>query len=380
MATQPAPAPAQAAPKNAPAIPFGVASRQQDRLSLTPPIYNLQSAASTQISPQEIPATGYMRSLMVQVIMTATGGTPAFLNTDAPFSVISQLGLRAADGTPIIVPLTGFQHYLVNKYFGKTSFGQTADPRYGIQYVAAAGGVTKFWLEIPLEIDPVTGFTSIPAMAANRSYQMDITLNSIGGVFSATTPPTGVTVQLKVYARYWTQPAAANTLQQAQQQAPLGLGSLTKIQLETPTITPGDQWVKSNNVGQTIRNHVLVLRTSAGVRTDTDWPNLFQLILDNEPQNYWPRDFFEQQISQWYGYGAATKDIAGGLDTGVYPIPYHAFMGSLAGDPNNSRGQLLYTNSGSQLQFYGSSFGAAASKLEILSEQLSAPAAATYAR
>jgi hypothetical protein len=317
---------------------------------------------------------------MVQVIMTATGGTPAFLNTDAPFSVISQLGLRAADGTPIIVPLTGFQHYLVNKYFGKTSFGQTADPRFGIQYSAVAGGVTKFWLEIPLEIDPVTGFAAIPAMAANRSYQLDITLNSIGGVFSATTPPTGVTVQLKVYARYWTQPAAANTLGQAQQQAPLGLGSLTKVQLETPTITPGDQWVKSNNVGQTIRNHVLVLRTSAGVRTDTDWPNLFQLILDNEPQNYWTRDFFEQQISQWYGLSATSKDVVGGLDTGVYPIPYHAFMGSLAGDPNNSRGQLLYTNSGSQLQFYGSSFGAAASKLEILSEQLSAPAAATYAR
>jgi hypothetical protein len=290
------------------------------------------------------------------------------------------MGLRAADGTPIIVPLSGFQHFLQNKYFGKTSFGATADPRAGLQYVAAAGGTSSFWLEIPLEIDKQSGFTAIPAMAANRSYQLDISLNSIGGVFSATTPPTGVTVQIQVYARYWTQPAATNTVQQAQAQAPIGAGSVTKVQLETPTITPGDQWVKSNNVGQSIRNHVLVLRTAAGVRTDADWPALMQIILDNEPQTYWTKAFWEYQIARWFDFRATSKDVANGLDTGVYPVPWHAFEGSLAGDPLNSRGQLLYTNSGSQLQFYGSSFGASASKLEILSEQVSAPAAALYAR
>lgn len=374
-----APAPAKAAPAG-PIVPFSVGSRMQDRLSLTPAIQNLASAAATQISPQEIPATGWMRSLVVQVTMIATGGTPAFLNTDAPFSVIASMGLRAADGTPIIVPLTGYQHYLQNKYFGKTSFGAQGDPKVGYQYVALAGGTTTFFIEIPLEIDKQSGFTSIPAMAANRSYQLDVSLNSIGGIFSATTPPTGVTVQLRVYANYWTQPAAANTQAQSQAQAPIGAGAVTKVQLETPTITPGDQWVKSNNVGQSIRNHVLVLRTSAGVRTDSDWPNLMQIILDNEPQTYWTKALWEYKMCNWYDFRATTKDVANGLDTGVYVVPWHAFEGSLAGDPLNSRGQLLYTNSGSQLQFYGSAFGASASKLEILSEQVSAPAAALYAR
>ena len=87
-------------------------------------------------------------------------------------------------------------------------------------------------------------------------------------------------------------------------------------------------------------------------------------------------------MTRIYGLDASqsSKDVAGGLDTGVYVLPYSALLGGLAGDPANSRGQLLNTNSASLLQFYGSSFGSAVSTLEIVTNTVSGAAAAIYSR
>ena len=87
-------------------------------------------------------------------------------------------------------------------------------------------------------------------------------------------------------------------------------------------------------------------------------------------------------MSRVYGLDASqsAKDGAGALDTGVYVLPYATMLGGLAGDPANSRGQLLNTNSASLLQFYGSSFGSAVSTLEVLTNTVSGAAAAIYSR
>jgi hypothetical protein len=84
-------------------------------------------------------------------------------------------------------------------------------------------------------------------------------------------------------------------------------------------------------------------------------------------------------ISRVYGYDQAINTPAG-IDDGVFVLPYFVLNGGLAGDPNNSRGQLLNTNSASLLQFYGANFGSGVNTLEIITNTVSGAAAAIYSR
>ena len=375
---------AQTAAQAAPAIPFKIASRKQTRQAFTPSTATL-GASSVSLSPIEVPATGYLQSIRLEVTGTwSGGGAGTSFNADAPFNAISSIGVRSADGTPIITPISGYQLFLVNKYGGQIFSGQTADPRNAYGYSATGGtatGTFKFFLSLPFEFDHETGLGAIPALASNRSYVIDVSLAPIATIFGATNTPTGATLNIIGYSEYWAQPAAANSVGQAQQTAPQGLGTLNRWQLETPVVTAGAKYVKSNNVGGTIRTHILTLRTSAGARTDSDWPALTQLYVDNEPQFYLTTNYWADFMSRIYGYSATSKDVAGGLDTGVYVVPYSLLLGSGYSDSSdNSRGQLLNTNSATLLQFYGASFGASANTLEILTSTVSGTASNVYSK
>lgn len=372
-------------PANVPAIPFKIASRKQVRQAFTPPVTTL-GTTSVAVSPIEVPATGYLSSIRFSVSIAYTGatGTPT-LTADAPFNSITSIGVRSADGTPLITPMTGYQLYLINKYGGQLWTGKVNDPKLGYGYNAtpvATAGSLAFFLSLPFEFDHETGLGAIPALASNRSYIIDITLNTIANIF-ATNAPTGATVTIAGFSEYWAQPAGSNSLGQAQQTNPQALGTLARWQLETPVVTPGDKYIKSNNVGGTLRSHILILRNSSGARIDTNgFPTIFQLYLDNEPQFYLTLSYFQDMMTRVFSLDASqtAKDVAGGLDTGVYVLPYHALLGGSAGDPANSRGQLLNTNSATLLQFYGSSFGSASSTLEILTNTVSGSASAIYSR
>lgn len=378
------PTPAQTA-ASTPAIPFKIGSRKQTRQAFTPPTVTLSASASTAVSPIEIPATGYLSSVRLNISYTYVASTAVTYTADAPFNIISTIGVRSADGTPLITPMTGYQLYLINKYGAQTFTGRVADPKLGYGYVAPVATGTQtgnFFLSLPFQFDQEFGLGAIPALASNRSYIIDLTLSSSATVFASGTI-TSVTCSVTGFSEYWAQPAAANSLGQAQQTAPQALGTLARWQLETPVLTPGDKYIKSNNVGGTIRSHIMVLRNSSGARIDTNgWPSIFQLYLDNEPQFYFTQSYFQDLMSRVYGLDGSqsAKDGAGALDTGVYVLPYHSLLGGLAGDPANSRGQLLNTNSASLLQFYGSSFGSAVSTLEVITNTVSGPAAAVYSR
>ena len=378
---------------NAPAIPFKIASRVQNRQAFTPNAVSLGSS-SVSVSPIEIPATGYLRNVRFQVSAAYSGatGTPTFKadatssTVDGPFNIISTIGVRSADGTPLITPMTGYQLYLINKYGGQTFTGRTADPKNAYGYNAtltATSGTITFFLTLPFEFDHETGLGAIPALASNRSYIVDITLSSIATVFTAgATSPNAVSVTITGTSEYWAQPAAANSLGQAQQTAPQALGTLARWQLETPVVGgAGARYIKSTNVGGTLRTHILVARNSTGGRvvSSTDWPAVFQLYLDNEPQFYYTLAYFQDMISRVYGYDQAINTAAG-IDDGVFVLPYFVLNGGLAGDPNNSRGQLLNTNSASLLQFYGANFGSGVNTLEIITNTVSGAAAAIYSR
>lgn len=360
----------------APALPFEIASQYSTRPSIQVLPTTLDAAAPTQLGPIQIPAVGYLEKLVLRVRMSITGGTtPALNGLDAPFNVIQSIVLRNAAGVNLIAPLTGIDLYFVNKYGGNSGFGKIADPKVGLNYVVPADitdGI-EFFVTVPIGIDAATAYGAIPALASNANYQLEVILAAQSTVTTST--PT-VTVQVDGTAHYWELPVGTDPTGVAQSTVPPG--AATSIwQKENQTVSPGTQLVQSYNVGNVIRNHILVLRNSSGARIDTNgWPALLELYLDNDPRFSLSKAEHEWLMTRWFGLDATSKDVAGGLDTGVYVLPYHALLGSQSGDPANTRAQLLATLNATLLQFRAQDFGSAVSKFEILTQSISTQDAA----
>jgi hypothetical protein len=350
-------------------LPFQVASRQMTRFSFTAGTVAMQAAASTPISVIQIPAVGYLSAINLEVTVSTTS-TGLTFNADAPFNVLQAIEFKTAAGNDIIVPLTGYQMYLANKYGTQFSGAPWSDAKLSRQYSAITGtnGSAHFFLPVPLEIDAGNGMGSIPALASNRSYQLQLTLAAISTVFGGTVTAASVTITGTAY--YWSEPPAVTQNGVSQTTAPRGLGTLSQWQVEQPPITPGDKYMKSNNVGNVIRCLIFTLRNSSGARIDTNgWPGVSELYLDNEPMFYFTQNEWEDNMVKWYGLSAATKDVAQGLDTGVYVIPFHLLTANAVGDAM-SRAQYLATIDASQLQLRGTSWGSAVSTLEILTNSV----------
>lgn len=362
-----------------PTIPFSLASRRMTRFSFTAGTTTLNAASAIPLSPIQIPAVGYLSHINLEVTVEGTGGTTPAFTADGPFNVLQSIEFKTAAGNDIIVPMTGYQTYLNNKYGVQFASAPYSDNRMGPQFSDTAPAA-HFFLQVPLEIDAGNGYGSIPALASNRSYQLNLIMAAVSTVLTGA--PTDVQVTVTGTAHYWSEPPAVTASGAQQATAPAGVGSLSQWQLEMPTVTPGDKLIKSNNVGNVLRTLIFTLRDSAGARTGTSWPGVCELYLDNEPMFYFTKNEWEYMMQRWFGFTAAGKDTAQGLDTGVYVIPFHALASnSLAGDTANSRAQLLPTVDASQLQLRGTSFGADSSTLEIITNSVIPTDAATlYSR
>lgn len=354
-------------------VPFTLASRASSRQSFSIP--NVALAAATPVTPPgtpvQVPAVGWLRSLRFEVTLAGTGGTPTFA-ADAPWNIIQQISVKNAAGQPLIAPVSGYELYLINKYGAQgqgmaSAYGTLSDPKNNRQYSATAPAA-HFFLDLPFEIDPSEALAAIPALASNRSYQVEVTLNAMSVIYSSA--PTSATVSLDVTANYWDVPVGTTPGNVQQQVDPFGAGTLSLWQKEQPVIAPGDQLTRSNNTGNVIRNLILVARTAAGARTDADFPSIMELYVDNNPMIRWKKTEWQDLMARVYGYNAAALDAAGGLDTGVYVFPFHALAGGLANDPSNSRAQLLPTLDATLLQFKGYGYGASISTLTVLTQAI----------
>lgn len=346
------------------ALPFTVASRMGSRFAFDTGIVALATGAPTNVAPIAIPAVGFLKYIDLEVTATFTGASA--LTADAPFNVIQSIGFRTAGGNDLITPVTGYQLYLINKYGGYRIW---SDARMGRQYSATTAGA-HFFLRLPFEIDPETALGVIPAMASNRSYMCNIQFAA------ATTVATGATAAtVRVYATswYWHEPPATGSGGVQQQTEPDALGTIPQWQVEQAVLSPGAKLVRLNNVGSIARSHIFVLRNASNARIDTNgWGTETQLYLDNDMIFSLPLTSWEQYMTEWFGWTGATKDAALGLDTGVFVLPWHTLAGSEAGDPANTRSQLLATLNASLVQIW-STWGSAVATLETLTASVIPP-------
>jgi len=360
------------------ALPFPIASRVSNRFSFNAGTINLSGAQPTPVSPIQVPAVGFLSHLVLEVTVTGTGGTTPAFTADAPFNVIQAVAFKTAAGNDIIAPYTGYQLYLANKWGCQFAQAPYSDNRVGRQYSATAPSA-HFFLQVPLNIDPKTALGDIPALASNRNYQLSLTLAAISTLVSGAP---NVSVSITGTAWYRSEPPATTQQGVPQQTKPDGLGTLSKWAIEMPGVTPGDKYIPVNEVGNVLRTVIFTLRDSSGARIDTNgWPAVSEIYLDNEQMFRWTQNEWEDYMSKKYGFEAASKDVAKGLDTGVYVLPFHALAGGMAGDPANSRTQLLPTLDTESFQIRGVSFGSASSTLEILTQSIiPTSAAALYAK
>ena len=362
-----APSASPGAPQSqAAALPFPIASRRMTRLSFSIPTTTLAAATATPLNPIQIPAVGYLSHINLEVSIVTVGAST--VTADGPFNILQNVEFRTAAGNDLIVPLTGYQLYLINKYGAQFAQPPMSDAKATNQFAQVTPGTLHFFLQIPLEIDPSQAFGAIPALASNRSYQLAITGAGISTTFTG--GPTA-TLQINGTAYFWSEPVAQTQSGLVQATEPAGLGSYSQWQLETPAVTPGDKYIKSNNVGNTLRTLIFTLRNSSGVRIGaaTDWPAVSELYLDNEPMFYFTRNEWLDLMAKWYSFNVTTFDTVNGLDTGVYVIPFFALASNFAG-VTESRAQYLPTLDSSQLQLRGTSYGAAASVLEIITQSI----------
>lgn len=345
-------------------LPFSVASRLAKRQSFALTNVSLASASPTVPagSPVQVPAVGYLQALRLEFTGTVSGGTsPALVTGDTPWNVISSIAVTNSAGQNLIAPMTGYELYLINKYGFQGAglaapIGALQDPKNNPSYSASGSGF-HFFLDLPFTIDQRFGMGAIPALASNRSYNVQITYNSIANVYSGA-PNLSVTVDAT--AVYWEVPVSTTPGGVQQVTTPYGGDTLSLWQKETALLTQGENTTKSSNVGNVIRNIILVARDSTGNRlTFADWSNVVELYLDNNPLIREKKTEWLDELARQYGY-IGTSDAAGGLDSGVFVFPFALLAGGNAGDPSSSKAQYLPTLDATLMQLKGNAWGAGA--------------------
>ena len=167
---------------------------------------------------------------------------------------------------------------------------------------------------------------------------------------------------------------------------PVGNGSVSLLQVQTPAIVAGSQQnIQLVNVGNVIRTVFLILRNSSAVRDETDWPTVSNWYLNNDPLYYKTKSQWRNEMAQQYGYfaGLTTAPTLNALDNGVFVLT--DFMndggtGDYVVQGGSNRDLFLVTESSTAFNYEAVSWGASASTLFVI-EHVIRPisAAALYA-
>lgn len=370
------------------AIPFPRAARQK-QIQAFSQTFTLSAAASTAVAPILLPAAGFLRRMRMYCQISSSGNSATVANPttgDLPFNAIASMQITNASGDTLYVSMNGYFYYLISKYSG-TLQPPFNDPRNTPSFTAlttgagATAGTGNFFLPVDFEQDPRDAFGALPNLASNKSYQVLLQLASIASIWSGGTAPNGtVTLTITIVLDYWGQPNAVNGAGIPQETAPIGVGSVSLWRVQTVTMSAGTKITQLVNVGNVIKSIGFVLYSTAtpSIRTSTDWPGTSYIRLNNDQLLYKPTAFWLDEMRKATGFGvtAGTLDTANNLDTGVYWLTdFQCQHGAY--EPDGPRDQWLPTLDSTLLQHEGNAFGAAASVLWILTNEIkpiSAPA------
>ena len=306
----------------------------------------------------DIPAFGYVRSIVLLVEASGGVGTGLSAEEDAPWNVLKNIALTEPNGAVIAQFNTGYDLYLANKWGGyRNSVG--ADPKASPVYspVASSGGGFAFMLRIPVEINLRDALGSLPNQNAAATFKLRATLGSVAQVIAGTvtTPPN---VRVRAYLEAWDQPEA-QTAGQTNQITPPAMNTTQFWSSQTFNVSAGNQTIRLTRLGNYVRNLIFVLRRGGTDRSTghTDLPDPLTLFLDTRPLDIIERNNILNQMYERTGFGAKHGtitpglDTPGGLDSGVFVYDFmHEFDGTLG---KENRDLWLPTLGSTRLELQG---------------------------
>lgn len=309
-----------------------------------------QTTADQDIPPIDVPAYGYMRSLLILVSTTAGTGSSSTTTEDGPFNALKNIQLMEPNGSTLYQVSSGYSSYLIHKYGGYRGYNEPELwPNYS--YAASSAPAFNFALRIPVEINTRDALGVLPNQNAAATFKLKMTLAKIADTFGGTVSA-GPSVTIKVYLEAWDQPDVM-TAGQTNQTTPPAMNTTQYWTEQTYTVNAGQFDVRLTRMGNYLRNLLFVLRRASSTRAngDSDWPDPVQVKLDTRVVDNITKAMWQGQVYERYGY-TGTADAAGARDNGVYPYDYaHEFMGRVGFE---NRDLWLPTLSSTRFELSGS--------------------------
>lgn len=340
------------------AVPFIRASAQH-REPTGIDVQRLMTTSDQDLGVFDVPAFGYLRSLLI--VVTASGGLGAgvTLQEDAPWTVLKNIALTEPNGAVINQFTSGYNMYLAAKLGGyRPTIGADfeASPTYSAP--TAVGGNYVAVYRMPVELNERDGLGSLPNQNAAATFKLRLTLAAAAQVYNVL-PSTLPTVRVQVYLEAWDQPETqANGA--VNQVLPPANNTTQFWSEQIYNVNAGSQTIRLTRVGNYIRNLVCIYRRTAGTRANgqADFPSLTTLYLDTRPLDIIDKTNWVHQMYERTGFGGAVGtqlpafDAPQGLDNGVFLYDFtHEFDGTLGYE---NRDLWLPTLGGTRLELQGS--------------------------
>jgi hypothetical protein len=329
--------------KGGAATPFVRASAQHTE-PVGYDVSTVMAAGVTTLPDIQVPAYGFLRSIILVVTCAGTSGAAVF-GPDGPFNILQNVVLQEPNGAQIANFPSGYDLFLCNKYGG---YQYANDPRSSINWtINPTGGVFSFTLRIPVEIDVRSALGSLPNQNSGALFRVKLNLGGYtagaNNVYS-TLPATAPTVRIRAYAEEWDQPEAS-TNGVANQTVPPALNTTQYWSRQDFVVNSGQSNVRLTRMGNYLRNLIFVWRDSTGARAANDllFPDPATIYYDTRPLDTVSRAVWLDRIQNRYGYGgyvagntnlaagtALGVDSGGGRDSSVWPFDFcHEFDGAV---------------------------------------------------
>lgn len=340
-----------------PTVPFIRASAEH-REPAGIDVTRAMTAADQDLGVFDIPAYGYVRSLLVVVQATGGTGTSVTAAEDGPFNALKNIALTEPNGAVLEQFNSGYDCFLANKWGGYrhplgTDFRQS--PTFSA--VGSATGNFTFLLRIPIELNLRDSLGSLPNQNAAATFKLRLTLAASTSVYG-TVPTTLPNVRVRVYTEAWDQPETQSA-GQTNQITPPAMNTTQFWSTQVYNINGGAQTIRLTRVGNYVRNLIMEFRRAGTSRANgnSDWPDPLTLYLDTRPLDIIERNNFNHQMYERSGFGGTlgattpANDQPGGLDNGVFVYDFcHEFDGGLG---RENRDLWLPTLGSTRLELQG---------------------------
>ena len=322
------------------------------------------TTATQDLGPIDVKAYDYMRSVLVTLTNTATGGGLGTVQADGPFNCFTNVSVLQPNGQTMYQVSGGHQAAMISKWGAYRAF---SDPRSDPNY-ASTGSASTFAFRIPFELDLRDGLGALPNKDAAAPFQLLLTLNTLANVYGSgqgTSPTFTVEAWLEAYDQ---PPTILNG--SPVQTTPPNMNTLQRWTEQNITLNSGQFDARIRKLGNYIRMFIPELLLSSGAREDTDWPDPLQIVLDEDTKDNISLADFKRRLWEVWSYGGAAPnaapqgraDVAGGEDVGVWPIQYFC-DGQNFGLENAN---LYLPTIESEDYLLRGSWGSTASKLRVL--------------